>query len=71
MHEPIFPILYLGPIDYLAQLAKYQQTIFENHEHYPKQTYRNRCTIHGPNGKQTLKQQNEIDELSTMANELL
>ena len=33
---------------------KADEIIIEQHEHFVKQTYRNRCRIYGPNGLQTL-----------------
>ena len=45
---------YLPPIQYFARLFKAEKIIFERYEHYPKQTYRNRCVIYGANGPLTL-----------------
>jgi hypothetical protein len=45
---------YLGPIPYYSKLISADTVILERFEHYPKQTYRNRCTILGANGIQTL-----------------
>lgn len=52
----IFPLLYLPPIEFYRQLIdnKDKNVILEKHEHFPKQTYRNRATIYGPNGKLNL-----------------
>ncbi len=36
---------YLPPVDYLLALAQCQHAYLEAHEHYQKQTYRNRCLI--------------------------
>ena len=44
---------YFPPIYYIAQLIK-QPVTFCVHAHYQKQTYRNRCTIYGANGKLNL-----------------
>ena len=41
---------YLGSVDYYAMMLKHGQVIFEQHEHYTKRTYRNRCHILGANG---------------------
>jgi hypothetical protein len=45
---------YLGPIQYYSKLILGEKVILERFEHYPKQTYRNRCIIYGANGPQTL-----------------
>lgn len=52
----IFPLFYLPPIEFYKQLIDNKDTniIFEKHEHFPKQTYRNRASIYGPNGKLNL-----------------
>jgi WbqC-like protein family len=56
----IFPIVYAGNIHYFSQLKNCSTTrptessgraLFDLHEHYIKQTYRNRCTIYGANGR--------------------
>lgn len=50
----VFPALYNGPINYFARLIREERIILEQHDHYSKQTYRNRCKIMGPNGIMTL-----------------
>lgn len=45
---------YLGPVSWLAAMARYSEVVFEQCEHYVKGTYRNRCYISGPNGVQRL-----------------
>ena len=50
----LFPLFYLGSIEYYSKLVEHGQIIFEQFENFPKQTYRNRCVIAGPNGKQNL-----------------
>lgn len=45
-----FPIAYFGSIAYFQTLASVKEVLFETHEHFPKQTFRNRCTILGANG---------------------
>ncbi|MGL5272455.1 MAG: WbqC family protein [Phocaeicola sp.] len=45
---------YLAPISYYAKLYAYSQVILEQHDHYIKQTYRNRCTIAAANGALSL-----------------
>lgn len=48
----IFPLFYLPPISYFKEFLAFQnQLLIEIHEHFPKQTYRNRTTILSPNGK--------------------
>ncbi len=47
----IFPVFYFGPISYFAELLRVENYQFESSEHFPKQTYRNRCYIQGANGK--------------------
>jgi len=48
----LLPALYLGPLEYFSKI-KNQTTgiVIEKFEHFPKQTYRNRTSIHSPNGK--------------------
>ena len=50
----IFSTTYLGPIQYYAKLIVAENMLMERFEHYPKQTYRNRCVIYGANGPQIL-----------------
>lgn len=45
---------YFPPIEYFIYLLKTDEIIIEKYENYIKQTYRNRCNIYGPNGKQSL-----------------
>jgi len=48
----LLPSFYLAPITYYSQILENgKENRFERFEHYPKQTYRNRATIHSPNGK--------------------
>ncbi len=47
----IFPAFYFGPISYFAELIRAENYRLEAYEHFPKQTYRNRCYIQGANGK--------------------
>jgi len=42
---------YFGPIVQYAVIAQSDEIIFENHDNYQKQTYRNRTYIYGANGK--------------------
>ena len=41
---------YLAPVQYYAKLLAYGHALIEQHDHYAKQTYRNRCVIAGPGG---------------------
>ena len=41
---------YLAPVEYYCKLLAYDQAVIEQHDHYLKQTYRNRCTIAAPDG---------------------
>ncbi len=50
----ILPSTYLGPIQYYSKLKHYSECIIEHQEHFPKQTYRNRCEVYSPNGSLTL-----------------
>lgn len=45
---------YLAPVQYYAKLNSFDKLFIEQHDHYMKQTYRNRCTIAGAEGKQAL-----------------
>lgn len=50
-NPPVFPLFYLGPVSYYATLLQHKNVVFERHENFPKQTWRNRCEICGPNGR--------------------
>ena len=50
----LFSIAYLPPVSYLQQCINVDEIIIEQHEHFIKQTYRNRCQIYSPNGMQSL-----------------
>ena len=45
---------YLAPVQYYSKLTAFDEACIEGHEHYMKQTYRNRCQIATSNGIQTL-----------------
>ncbi len=47
----VLPCTYLGTIQYFSKLKNAEKCIIELHEHFPKQTFRNRCEIYGANGK--------------------
>lgn len=42
---------YLAPVEYYAHMLIADKVRVEQHDHYMKQTYRNRCVIAGPSGK--------------------
>lgn len=46
----VYPALYNGPLNYFARLVREPRIILEQFDHYSKQTFRNRCSIMGPNG---------------------
>lgn len=50
----ILSIALFPPIDYMALLLFHPDVMIESHEHYQKQSYRNRYCILGPNGIQML-----------------
>lgn len=45
---------YLPNINYLSQVLNHDVVVIEKHEHFVKQTYRNRCEILTSNGKLSL-----------------
>ncbi len=45
---------YLAPVEYYTKLLAYDRVCIEQHDHYTKQTYRNRCTIAAPDGELAL-----------------
>lgn len=44
----------MGSVSFYQNLVNAHSVTFEKHEHFIKQTWRNRCAIAGPNGKQIL-----------------
>ncbi|MDP3468213.1 MAG: WbqC family protein [Daejeonella sp.] len=47
----VFPLFYLPNIEYFNKILKHKDNlIIENAENFRKQSYRNRATIHSPNG---------------------
>lgn len=43
---------YLAPVAYYSHILQTKgEILLEKHEHFPKQTYRNRASIHSPNGR--------------------
>ena len=47
---PLLSTAYLPPVQWFAHFAAAKHVLIEQHEHYLKQTYRNRCVIAGPDG---------------------
>ena len=45
---------YLAPVEYYTKLLAYDRVCIEQHDHYIKQTYRNRRTIAAPDGELAL-----------------
>jgi len=50
----LLPSFYLAPVEYYAALFHAHSAQVEVHDHYQKQSYRNRCVIAGANGPMTL-----------------
>jgi hypothetical protein len=50
----LLPTSYFAPVSYYAQLLRADAVTIELYEHFPKQTWRNRCSIYSPNGIQHL-----------------
>lgn len=46
----ILSTAYYPPIQYFTEIIKSEKILIEQHETYPKQTYRNRCYIFSANG---------------------
>ena len=51
LNNPLLPTAYFGPISYYAILLQHPNCNIEVHEHFIKQSIRNRCDIYGANGK--------------------
>lgn len=47
--ETVFPLCYFPSIGYVEKLIQFPTVTFEIHEHFPKQSYRNRCKINSAN----------------------
>lgn len=54
MRTVLLSTAYLPPIDYFYFLLNAEKVLIEKHEHYQKQSYRNRCEILSANGKLSL-----------------
>ncbi|MDT3401569.1 WbqC family protein [Mucilaginibacter terrae] len=47
----LLPMFYLPPVEYFTTLNKHKANVLiEKHEHFPKQTYRNRANVYTPDG---------------------
>ena len=51
LSNPLLPTAYLAPISYYAILLQNPNCSIELHEHFIKQSIRNRCDIYSANGK--------------------
>jgi len=51
LNNPLLSTAYLAPITYYAILLQNKNCKIENHEHFIKQSIRNRCEIYSANGK--------------------
>jgi hypothetical protein len=54
MSSVLVSTAYLPPVNYLLHVLRHQEIIIEKHEHFVKQTYRNRCDIVTASGKLSL-----------------
>lgn len=52
--EVVIPSAYFAPIAFYVPMAKEGKVCIEQHDNFVKQTFRNRCIIAGPNGRQVL-----------------
>ena len=50
----LFIPTYFSPISQYIAIVNSDEVLFETEDNFQKQTYRNRCYIYGPNGKQLL-----------------
>lgn len=51
LSNPLLSTAYLAPIEYYAILLQHPNCTIELHEHFVKQSIRNRCDIYGANGR--------------------
>lgn len=54
MNAILLSTAYLPPVNYLSAVINHEDIVLEKHEHFVKQTYRNRCEILTANGKLAL-----------------
>ena len=51
----VLPLFYLPPVEYFSKLNQFKPNVLiEKHEHFPKQTFRNRTNVYSPDGPLTL-----------------
>jgi hypothetical protein len=50
LHTVLLSTAYLAPIQYYTKLLGYKESYIEQHEHFIKQSFRNRCVILDANG---------------------
>jgi hypothetical protein len=50
MSTAILSTAYLPPVEYFKKIKEADHVLIEKHEHYIKQSYRNRCNVFGANG---------------------
>ena len=68
MEPLVLSTAYLPPVSWFYAFSKHETVLVEKHEHFIKQTYRNRCEILSANGKLALSvplQKNGIKEVIT------
>jgi len=53
-HTVLLTTTYCGPVQWYQKLFRYDHVLLEQHEHFVKQSYRNRCLIATTNGIQAL-----------------
>jgi hypothetical protein len=54
VHTCLIEAQYLPPIAYFSAISKTAEVIVEKHEHYEKQSYRNRCYVNSVQGREML-----------------
>lgn len=54
MSTAILSSTYFGPVQWYQKLNRYSRCLIEQHDHFIKQTYRNRCVIATTQGLQSL-----------------
>ncbi len=54
IQQCILSTAYFAPIQYYSKLRRYSKLFIEQHEHFTKQSYRNRCIVYAANGIQAL-----------------
>lgn len=69
MQKIILPAFYMPPTSWFHEFLKDDgEIVIEQHENFPKQTYRNRANIYGANGKLSLFIPIKHDGKKTMKN---